>query len=36
MMSSRELEATIQLKLNFVILVLRDKGFGMIRWKQYA
>jgi acetolactate synthase-1/2/3 large subunit len=36
MMNSQELETAVRLKLNLVILVLRDDSYGMIRWKQYA
>ena len=36
MMNSQELETAVRLKLDLVILVLRDDGFGMIRWKQEA
>ncbi len=34
MMNSQELETAIRLKLNLVVLVLRDDSYGMIRWKQ--
>ena len=34
MMNSQELETAVRLKLNLVILVLDDNGYGMIRWKQ--
>jgi acetolactate synthase-1/2/3 large subunit len=34
MMNSQELETAIRLKLDLTILVLRDNGFGMIKWKQ--
>ena len=34
MMNSQEMETAVRLKLNLVVLVLRDDGFGMIRWKQ--
>ncbi|TKC83164.1 acetolactate synthase large subunit [Trinickia terrae] len=34
MMNSQELETAVRLKLDLVILVLRDDAFGMIRWKQ--
>ena len=34
MMNSQELETAVRLKLNLVILVIEDKAFGMIRWKQ--
>lgn len=36
MMNSQELETAVRLKLNFVILLLRDDSYGMIRWKQKA
>jgi acetolactate synthase I/II/III large subunit len=34
MMNSQDLETAVRLKLDLVILVLRDDGYGMIRWKQ--
>jgi acetolactate synthase-1/2/3 large subunit len=34
MMNSQELETAVRLRLNLVILVLRDDGYGMIKWKQ--
>lgn len=34
MMNSQELETAVRLKLNLVILLLRDDAYGMIRWKQ--
>ncbi|GEO17974.1 acetolactate synthase large subunit [Microvirga aerophila] len=34
MMNSQELETAIRLKLNLVVLILDDAGYGMIRWKQ--
>ncbi|HEX7341065.1 MAG TPA: acetolactate synthase large subunit [Rhodanobacteraceae bacterium] len=34
MMNAQELETAVRLKLDLVILVLRDDGYGMIRWKQ--
>ena len=34
MMNSQELETAVRLKLNLVILVLRDNAYGMIKWKQ--
>jgi TPP-dependent trihydroxycyclohexane-1,2-dione (THcHDO) dehydratase len=34
MMNSQELETAVRLKLNLVILVLCDKSYGMIKWKQ--
>jgi acetolactate synthase-1/2/3 large subunit len=36
MMNSQELETAIRLKLNLTVLVLEDKAYGMIRWKQQA
>lgn len=36
MMNSQELETAIRLKLNLVILLLRDNAYGMIKWKQEA
>jgi len=34
MMNSQELETAVRRKLNLVVLVLDDSGYGMIRWKQ--
>jgi acetolactate synthase-1/2/3 large subunit len=34
MMNSQEIETAVRLKLNLVILVIEDKAYGMIRWKQ--
>jgi acetolactate synthase-1/2/3 large subunit len=34
MMNSQELETAIRLHLNLVVLILEDKAYGMIRWKQ--
>ena len=34
MMNSQELETAIRLGLHIVIIVLRDNGYGMIKWKQ--
>ncbi len=34
MMNSQELETAIRLNLDLIILLLRDNGFGMIKWKQ--
>ncbi len=34
MMNSQELETAVRLKLNLVVIVLRDDAYGMIRWKQ--
>jgi acetolactate synthase-1/2/3 large subunit len=36
MMNSQELETAVRLRLNLVVLVLEDGGYGMIRWKQGA
>ena len=36
MMNSQEMETAVRLKLNLVVLVLRDDSYGMIRWKQYS
>lgn len=36
MMNSQDLETAIRLKLNLVVLVIEDGGYGMIRWKQEA
>jgi len=36
MMNSQELETAIRLKLNLVVLVLRDNAYGMIKWKQQS
>jgi acetolactate synthase-1/2/3 large subunit len=34
MMNSQELETTVRLGINLVVLILRDNAYGMIRWKQ--
>lgn len=34
MMNIGDLETAVRLKINLVILILDDSGFGMIRWKQ--
>lgn len=34
MMNSQELETAVRLNLQVVVLVLRDNGYGMIKWKQ--
>src|SRR6478672_4508256 len=34
MMNSQELETAVRLKLPLVILIWRDNGYGVIRWKQ--
>lgn len=36
MMNSQDLETAIRLQLNLVVLIIEDKGYGMIRWKQEA
>jgi acetolactate synthase I/II/III large subunit len=36
MMNSQEMETAVRLKLNLVVLVVRDDAYGMIRWKQVA
>ena len=36
MMNSQELETAVRLKLNLIVLILNDNGYGMIRWKQAA
>ena len=34
MMNSQELETAVRLGLNLVVLILKDDGYGMIKWKQ--
>jgi len=34
MMNSQEMETAVRLELDLVVVVLRDDGYGMIRWKQ--
>jgi len=34
MMNSQELETAMRLRLNLVVLILSDNGYGMIKWKQ--
>jgi acetolactate synthase-1/2/3 large subunit len=34
MMNSQELETALRLRLNLVVLIIEDGGYGMIRWKQ--
>lgn len=34
MMNSQEMETAIRLKLHLVVIILRDNGYGMIKWKQ--
>ncbi len=36
MMNSQELETAVRLGMNFVVLILNDSGYGMIKWKQDA
>ena len=36
MMNSQELETAIRLKLNLIVLIFNDNGYGMIKWKQAA
>jgi acetolactate synthase-1/2/3 large subunit len=36
MMNSQELETAVRLKLNLLVLILEDRAYGMIRWKQAA
>lgn len=34
MMNSQEMETAVRLHLDLVVIVLRDNGYGMIKWKQ--
>jgi acetolactate synthase-1/2/3 large subunit len=34
MMNSQELETAVRMKLDLVVLIVEDKAYGMIRWKQ--
>ncbi len=34
MMNSQEMETAVRLELDLVVIVLRDNGYGMIKWKQ--
>jgi len=34
MMNSQELETAVRLGMDLVVLILRDDGYGMIKWKQ--
>jgi acetolactate synthase-1/2/3 large subunit len=34
MMNSQEIETAVRLKLQLVVLILRDDAYGMIKWKQ--
>jgi acetolactate synthase-1/2/3 large subunit len=36
MMNSQELETCVRLKMNLVVLILRDDAYGMIKWKQLS
>jgi acetolactate synthase-1/2/3 large subunit len=36
LMNEQELETAVRLKLNLVVLILNDSGYGMIKWKQEA
>lgn len=36
LMSSQELETALRLGVNLVVVIVRDNGYGMIRWKQEA
>jgi acetolactate synthase I/II/III large subunit len=36
MMNSQDLETAVRLDLHIVIIILRDDGYGMIKWKQNA
>ena len=36
MMNSQELETATRLKLNLIVLIFVDEGYGMIKWKQAA
>lgn len=34
MMNSQELETAVRLKMNLLVVILRDNAYGMIKWKQ--
>ncbi len=34
MMNSQEMETAVRLNLNFVVMILNDSAYGMIKWKQ--
>jgi len=34
MMNSQELETAVRLEIDLVVIILRDNGYGMIKWKQ--
>jgi acetolactate synthase-1/2/3 large subunit len=36
LMNDQDLETAVRLKLNLVVLILNDSGYGMIKWKQKA
>jgi len=36
MMNSQELETAVRMKMNLVVLILRDDAYGMIKWKQLS
>ncbi len=36
LMNSQELETTVRLGLDIVIIIVNDNGYGMIKWKQQA
>lgn len=36
MMNSQEIETAVRLKLDLVVLILKDNSYGMIKWKQDA
>jgi acetolactate synthase-1/2/3 large subunit len=36
LMNSQELETAVRIGLNLVVVILRDDGYGMIKWKQEA
>ncbi len=36
MMNSQELETALRLNLDLVVIIVRDDGYGMIKWKQDA
>ncbi len=36
LMNSQELETAVRLKLDLIVIILNDNGYGMIKWKQKA
>jgi acetolactate synthase-1/2/3 large subunit len=34
MMNSQELETAVRLNLNFIVMIINDSAYGMIKWKQ--